>query len=90
MNELIEFLIQHGYILLFAWALIEQIGLPVPALPLLIAAGSLAGWARINLALAMGSAIIAVVLADIFWYHLGRCRGGVNINSRRKRAISGP
>jgi hypothetical protein len=34
LNELIEFLIQHGYILLFAWALIEQIGLPVPALPL--------------------------------------------------------
>jgi membrane protein DedA with SNARE-associated domain len=76
LNEPIQFLIQHGYILLFAWVLIEQIGLPVPALALLIAAGALAGSGRINLVLAMGSAIIAVVLADVFWYHLGRCRGG--------------
>ena len=76
MNEPIEFLIQHGYILLFAWVLIEQIGLPVPAVPLLIAAGALAGSGKINLALAMGSAIIAVLLADVFWYHVGRYRGG--------------
>ena len=66
MNEPIQFLIQHGYILLFACVLIEQIGLPVPALPLLIAAGALAGSGRINLVLAMGSAIIAVFLLMYF------------------------
>jgi membrane protein DedA with SNARE-associated domain len=76
LNEAVEFLIQHSYILLFAWVLIEQIGLPVPAVPLLIAAGALAGSGKINLALAMGSAIIAALLADVFWYHLGRYRGG--------------
>ena len=76
MNEAVEFLIQHGYILLFAWVLIEQIGLPVPAVPLLIAAGALAGSGKINLASAMGSAIIAALLADVFWYHVGRYRGG--------------
>jgi membrane protein DedA with SNARE-associated domain len=76
LNEQIQFLIQHGYILLFAWVLIEQMGLPVPAVPLLIAAGALAGSGKINLALAMGSAIIAVLLADVFWYYVGRYRGG--------------
>jgi membrane protein DedA with SNARE-associated domain len=76
LNESVQFLIQHGYILLFAWVLIEQMGLPVPAVPLLIAAGALAGSGKINLAVAMGSAIIAVLLADVFWYYLGRYRGG--------------
>jgi membrane protein DedA with SNARE-associated domain len=76
LNESIQFLIEHGYILLFAWVLIEQMGLPIPAVPLLIAAGALAGSGKINLALAMGSAIIAVLLADVFWYYLGRYRGG--------------
>ena len=76
MNEPIQFLLQHGYVLLFAWVLIEQMGLPVPAVPLLIAAGALAGSGRINLIVAMGLAIIAVLLADVFWYYLGRYRGG--------------
>ncbi|MEX0803638.1 MAG: VTT domain-containing protein [Candidatus Binatia bacterium] len=76
MNEAIQFLIQHGYVLLFAWVLIEQMGLPVPAVPLLLAAGALAGSGKIDLALAVGLAITAVLLADMFWYYLGRYRGG--------------
>ena len=75
MNDPIEFLIQHGYVLLFAWVLIEQMGLPVPAVPLLIAAGALAGSGKMNFALAAGLAVTAVLLADIFWYYLGRYRG---------------
>lgn len=75
MNETIQFLVQHGYALLFAWVLVEQIGLPVPAIPLLLAAGTLAGSGRMNLALAVGSAIIAALVADLFWYYLGRYRG---------------
>jgi hypothetical protein len=37
-----EFLIRHGYAVLFGWVLIEQLGLPIPAAPLLVAAGALA------------------------------------------------
>ncbi|HXV83648.1 MAG TPA: VTT domain-containing protein [Candidatus Binatia bacterium] len=76
MNEAVEFLIQHGYTLLFAWVVVEQLGLPIPAVPLLLAAGALAGSGRMNLAVAVGLALIAVVLADVFWYSLGRYRGG--------------
>lgn len=76
MNEAIDFLIHHGYTLLFAWVLIEQLGLPIPAVPLLLAAGALAGSGRMNLAVAVSLALIAVVWADVFWYCLGRFRGG--------------
>jgi membrane protein DedA with SNARE-associated domain len=39
MNETIQFLIQDGYAVLFFWVLFEQLGLPIPAVPLLLAAG---------------------------------------------------
>jgi membrane protein DedA with SNARE-associated domain len=76
LKETGEFLISHGYTLLFGWVLVEQMGLPIPAIPLLLAAGALAGSGKMNLTLAMGLALIAVILADLFWYSLGRYRGG--------------
>jgi len=75
LTEAIPFLIQHGYALLFSWVLVEQMGLPIPAIPLLLAAGALTGSGRLDLALAMGSAVSAVLVADMFWYYLGRYRG---------------
>ncbi len=57
MNEAVQFLIHHGYTLLLVWVLVEQMGLPIPAVPLLLAAGGLAGSGRMDLALAMGVAI---------------------------------
>lgn len=75
MDEAIQFLIQHGYALLFGWVLLEQIGLPVPAIPLLLAVGALGGSGRMDLALALGLAIIAALVGDLFWYYLGRYRG---------------
>jgi membrane protein DedA with SNARE-associated domain len=71
-----DFLIRHGYAVLFGWVLLEQLGLPIPAAPLLIAAGALARAGKMNLALAVTLAFIAVILADLFWYSLGRYRGG--------------
>jgi len=65
-EEAIQFLIQHGYALLFGWVLVEQIGLPIPAIPLLLAAGALAGSGRMNFTLAMALVIIAVLEADMF------------------------
>ena len=76
LKEALEFLIRHGYSLLFGWVLAEQLGLPIPAIPLLLAAGALAGSGKMDLALAVSLALTAVILADLFWYSLGRYRGG--------------
>ena len=80
MNEAIHFLIQHGYVLLFAWVLAEQIGLPLPAMPLLLAAGALAGSGRMDLTLALSLAIVAALMGDLVWYYLGRRRGSRVLN----------
>jgi hypothetical protein len=42
MNNLFQILVRHGYTLLFLGVFGEQIGLPLPAEPLLLAAGVVA------------------------------------------------
>jgi membrane protein DedA with SNARE-associated domain len=76
LEQAADFLISNGYALLFGWVLLEQMGLPIPAAPLLIAAGALARAGKMNLTFAVVLAFIAVILADLFWYSLGRFRGG--------------
>ncbi len=75
MNETLGFLLRHGYSVLFAWVLVEQLGLPVPSVPLLLAAGALAGRGRLNLSLVAVLPIVAALLSDALWYELGRRRG---------------
>src|SRR5580698_4958799 len=76
MNTLTEFLLQHGYMILFFGVLAEQIGLPFPSSPLLLAAGALLGTHRLNAVAVLGIAISASLISDSVWYNLGRRRGG--------------
>lgn len=80
MNDTLQFVVQYGYALLFAWVLAEQGGLPIPATPLLLAAGALAGRGRMNFALVILSSTAACLAADIFWYAFGKRRGAVVLN----------
>ena len=75
MNEPLQFLTQHGTIVLFVVVLAEQIGFPVPAFLFLIAAGALAGTGYMSLGMAIGAAVLAAVMGDQLWYELGRRRG---------------
>jgi len=75
MNETIEFLVKHGYVVLFAAVLAEQSGLPLPSAPFLLAAGALAGLGRMNLLAVLTLAIVASLLGDSLWLYLGRRRG---------------
>jgi membrane protein DedA with SNARE-associated domain len=76
MKGVIPFLIQHGYAIVFIWVFGEQIGLPVPATPMLLAAGALAGEGQLNFAIALGVAALGALLSDVLWYLIGRYRGG--------------
>ncbi len=76
MKETLEFVVDHGYALLFAWVLAEQMGLPIPSLPILLAAGALAGAGRLSLGWSIILAVGASLIADLLWYEIGRHRGG--------------
>jgi membrane protein DedA with SNARE-associated domain len=75
MHRTLEFLLHHGYIVLPTWVFAEQIGLPIPSMPLMLAAGALAGTGRMNFFAAMFYVVGAAVAADFVWYQLGRRKG---------------
>lgn len=75
MNETVEFLVRHGYALLFVFVLAEQSGLPIPSTPMLLAAGALAGLDRMSLSFALLLAVAASLTGDSLWFVLGRVRG---------------
>ena len=80
MQATIQFLLLHGSTVLVIWVFIDQIGLPVPAVPLLIAVGALAGRSQFPLALGIAEAVIASLAADLVWYELGRTKGHAILN----------
>jgi membrane protein DedA with SNARE-associated domain len=75
LSETLDFIVRHGYVVLFIWMAAEQLGLPIPAIPLLLAAGALAGAGRLSFALVLLVSIVASILGDVVWYEMGRRRG---------------
>jgi len=75
MGHTAEFLVRHGYALLFVWLLAEQGALPLPSIPLLLACGALARSGQLNPVLVLLSAMTACLIADQVWFQLGRRRG---------------
>lgn len=75
MNEILQFLIAHGYTILFFWVMAEQIGLPLPSAPMLLASGALAGAGSMDMRSAVVLAMLAALLSDSLWYELGKRRG---------------
>jgi membrane protein DedA with SNARE-associated domain/rhodanese-related sulfurtransferase len=71
-HDLVSLLGQYGLALVFANVLIEQMGLPVPAVPTLVVAGALATEGELSMPLLFAVALLACSLADITWYIAGR------------------
>ena len=75
MNETFQFLARHGYAVIVAWVAAEQAGIPVPALPMLLAAGALSALGRMNPVAAVALAVLGSLASDTTWYIMGRLRG---------------
>jgi len=74
-HEVVGFLLKHGYGLLFGWVLAEQLGLPIPSAPVLLAAGAISGNNQMYFSLALFLAIAATAISDVIWYQVGRRKG---------------
>ena len=75
MHHPMEFLLRHGYPLLFAMVLAEQLGLPIPSTPFLLAMGALIGNGKYTWAGSLSLSLAAALAADGAWYGIGRKRG---------------
>jgi len=75
MNEMLQFSMSYGGALLFAIVFLEQVGLPIPAAPWLLAAGAVCAAGDASPAMAAGATLMACLLADSAWFCLGRRSG---------------
>ena len=88
MNDTTQFLTGFGGLAVFAAVFADQIGLPIPAPPLLLAAGALAAVGRLDATLSVGMTALAALLADSVWFCLGRKGGGRALPAVRRWALS--
>jgi membrane protein DedA with SNARE-associated domain/rhodanese-related sulfurtransferase len=75
MEQLLDYLLKHIEMVVFLTVFAEQIGLPLPAIPVLLAAGAVAGDGQANLGVITALSVVAFPLDDMVWFELGRHRG---------------
>ncbi len=74
----VDFFLHYGYVVLFVWVMAEQLGIPVPSIPLLIAAGTISATStqaygqRMSIWLMLLCVMAACAVSDTIWYHLGQ------------------
>ncbi len=71
----LAFFVQYAYVILFLWVLVEQLGVPVPSIPLLLTTGTLSATHRLHASYALAAVLMACSIADSIWYLLGRRYG---------------
>jgi membrane protein DedA with SNARE-associated domain/rhodanese-related sulfurtransferase len=75
MAQLPHLINTYGVLLVFGVVLLEQIGLPIPAFPVLIIAGARVVDQGDNPVLMLAASLIACLLSDYFWFRAGKYYG---------------
>ena len=72
MHQMQSLLAEHGLLLVFGNVLLAQLGLPLPAVPMLIVAGAFAASGQLAPAAILGVTLAASLLGDLPWFLAGR------------------
>ena len=72
MNEILELLRAHGAGVVFVVSILEQVGAPVPAIPVIIVAAAIAATTGGSLGAILVLAIAGALVGDLIWFLLGR------------------
>jgi len=78
MDQLSALIHTYGILIVFGTVLLEQIGLPIPAFPVLIIAGAMAvdnGAGGAAWPLTLAASVLACLISDYFWFRAGRHYG---------------
>ncbi|MGH6624675.1 MAG: DedA family protein, partial [Burkholderiaceae bacterium] len=71
MHLLLSLIEQYGLWLVFGAVLVEQLGVPIPAYPVLIVTGAVSARGDYTVAAVIAVAVVACVIADLVWYYAG-------------------
>src|SRR2546428_3326623 len=85
----LKLLEHYSVVILPALVVAEQVGIPLPAAPALLAVGALAASGRVSIPLVLGAIAGVALTVDLGWYEPGR-RRGVGVLARRRRLLVRP
>jgi len=71
----LAFFVHYAYLIIFLWVLVEQVGVPIPSIPVLLTAGTLTATHRLSHAAVLITVLTACMLSDSLWFYLGRRYG---------------
>jgi membrane protein DedA with SNARE-associated domain/rhodanese-related sulfurtransferase len=74
-HELVSLVGQYGLLLVALNVLLDQIGLPVPAMPTLIVAGAMGAAGHLSIAPLYAWSVLACLAPDCTWYLVGEMYG---------------
>lgn len=74
-QHLVWLITQYGLLIVALNVLVDQIGLPVPAMPTLIVAGAIAATGSLAFGTLFGASVMACLLADCGWFLVGQVYG---------------
>ncbi|MBV8675381.1 MAG: VTT domain-containing protein [Acidobacteriaceae bacterium] len=72
----LEFFLHYAYLILFLWVLVEQLGAPIPSVPVMLTAGTLTATHQLSLPLVLISVVLGSLVSDSVWYVMGKRYGG--------------
>ena len=75
MGFVVDLIREYGLGIVFLNVLIEQLGAPIPAYPVLVVTGALEGSSVPRLGWLTLTAVAAALIADVLWYHAGKAYG---------------
>ncbi len=76
MHSTVEMFLHYGYLIVFGWVLVEQLGVPLPSTPILLTAGTLTATHHMRIEWIVVAAMAGSAVADSAWFHLGARYGG--------------
>jgi membrane protein DedA with SNARE-associated domain/rhodanese-related sulfurtransferase len=72
----LEFFLHYAYWILFLWVMVEQLGAPIPSVPLLLTAGTLTATHKLSLPIVLICVVSGSLVSDSVWYVMGKKYGG--------------
>jgi len=88
MHDMLRWMDEYGTLVVFAGVLLESLGLPLPAMMLLVVAGAFVATGQISALAVLLATVLACLLGEGAWYLAGRRYGGPVLRTLCRISIS--
>lgn len=87
-HAIVALIAEYGLLLVFINVLVEQAGVPLPAVPTLVVAGALSSIGKLPLGPVILVALVACLISDLAWYWAGRRFGAAVMRTLCRISLS--